>query len=213
MRLANERKRFASTALIACLIAGCSAQLPPAIMPIAKEWIETRTVVPLVRSLTPHDRGPTTLEFDVPALPDDATPPVFIGVRLTGVDPTIVSESADRLISAGVSAELRLERIEPSGGVSVELQRSQSVGVGQQVSIPLSADGIAPSLFAFDADGTTMHDAGLSSEKSAFRELAFCYSNAVQPGRYRLTIRFDRDAEALIAANAQLLVAYTYKGK
>nr|WP_229689324.1 hypothetical protein [Xanthomonas oryzae] len=58
-----------------------------------------------------------------------------------------------------------------------------------------------------------MHDAGLSSEKSAFRELAFCYSNAVQPGRYRLTIRFDRNAEALIAANAQLLVAYTYKGK
>ncbi|MEA9554043.1 hypothetical protein VC253_20110, partial [Xanthomonas campestris] len=141
------------------------------------------------------------------------TPPVFIGVRITGVDPTAVSQSADRLISTGVSAELHLERIEPSGPVSVELQRSQRVGVGQQASIPLSADGMAPGLFAFDADGTTLQDAGLSTEQTASRELAFGYSNAVKPGRYRLKLRFDQNAEALVAANAQLLVAYTYKGK
>ncbi|MCC8686363.1 hypothetical protein ABFU27_09700 [Xanthomonas campestris pv. raphani] len=211
--LANDPMRFALTALITCLIAGCSLQPPPENVPIAKEQIEMRTVVPLVRSLTPHDRGPTELEFDVPALPDDATPPVFIGVRITGVDPTAVSQSADRLISTGVSAELHLERIEPSGPVSVELQRSQRVGVGQQASIPLSADGMAPGLFAFDADGTTLQDAGLSTEQTASRELAFGYSNAVQPGRYRLKLRFDQNAEALVAANAQLLVAYTYKGK
>ncbi|XHH28132.1 hypothetical protein WIW49_11970 [Xanthomonas euroxanthea] len=168
---------------------------------------------PVGTEFDPHDRGPTELEFDVPALPDDATPPVFIGVRITGVDPTAVSQSADRLISAGVSAELHLERIEPSGPVSVELQRSQRVGVGQQAAIPLSADGMAPGLFAFDADGTTLQDAGLSTEQTASRELAFGYSNAVQPGRYRLKLRFDQNAEALVAANAQLLVAYTYKGK
>ncbi|WHO91049.1 hypothetical protein [Xanthomonas campestris] len=95
----------------------------------------------------------------------------------------------------------------------MELQRSQRVGVGQQASIPLSADGMAPGLFAFDADGTTLQDAGLSTEQTASRELAFGYSNAVKPGRYRLKLRFDQNAEALVAANAQLLVAYTYKGK
>lgn len=211
--IANDRTRCALAVLIACLSAGCSVQSPPANMPIAKEQIEMRTVVPLVRSLTPHDRGPIELEFDVPALPDDASPPVFIGVRLTGVDPTAVSVLADKLIGAGVSAELHLERIEPSGPASVELQRSQRVGVGQQASIPLSADGVAPGLFAFDADGMTMHDAGLSSEQTASRELAFGYNNGVQPGRYRLKLRFDQNAEALFAANAQLLVAYTYKGK
>ncbi|WP_345778055.1 hypothetical protein [Xanthomonas euvesicatoria] len=211
--LAKDRMRFAPMALIACLVAGCSPQLPSANMPTAKEQIEMRTAIPLVRSLTPHHRVPFDLEFDVPALPDDPTPPIFIGVRVTGVDPTAVSETADRLISTGVSAELHLERIEPSGAILVGLQRSQRVGVGQQASIPLSADGIAPGLFAFDADGTTMRDAGLSVEHAASRELAFGYNNAVRPGRYRLTLRFDRNSEALIAANVQLIVAYTYKGK
>ncbi|MEB2115779.1 hypothetical protein VDS13_12080, partial [Xanthomonas campestris pv. campestris] len=55
--LANDPMRFALTALITCLIAGCSLQPPPENVPIAKEQIEMRTVVPLVRSLTlryPH---------------------------------------------------------------------------------------------------------------------------------------------------------------
>ena len=47
----------------------------------------------------------------MPALPDDATAPVFVGVRLTGADPTAVSERADKLISAGISVEVHLERI------------------------------------------------------------------------------------------------------
>ena len=172
-----------------------------------------RTVVPLVRDLAPHDVGPIELEFDLPAQADDAEPPIFIGVLLTGRDSTAVADAGHRLVRADVGAVVQLERVQSSGSAKVRLERSQRVGRDQEVPVALAADGVAPGLFAFDADPMAMQEAGLSSAETVSKEFAFAYSPSLPAGRYRLSLRIDRHREALIDANAQLLIAYTRKAK
>ncbi|KAF1717142.1 hypothetical protein CSC74_08160 [Pseudoxanthomonas yeongjuensis] len=208
--------RLALVALAMLVVTGCQQQPQQpqqASDPAAKEQSEMRTAVPLVRRLDPNETGPIELEFDVPAQPDDDAPPVFIGVRVTGDDSTAVFDAADRLRRADISAEVRLYRVQESGPVEVGLQRSQRVGRGEEEPVALSADGLAPRLFAFNADFSTMQAAGLLSEGAAYRELAFAYTPSIPAGRYRVAIRFGQNREALRAEEAELLVAYTAKGK
>lgn len=213
MPIAKDRVRLPLLALLIGLIAGCNGPSQPASKPIAKERSEMRTVVPLVRDLAPHDAGPIEVEFDLPAQADDAEPPIFIGVRLTGHDATAVADAADRLARADVVAVVQLERVQTSGLAKVKLERSQRVGRDQEAPVALAADGVAAGLFAFDADVMTMQEAGLSSDESVSEELAFAYNPSLPAGRYRLSLRIDRNREALIDANAQLLIAYTRKAK
>lgn len=74
-----------------------------------------QTTVPLTRSLLSHDGENMVLEFDVPAQPEDANPPIFIGVLLTGNDMGTVADAADRLVRADIIAVVHLERIEQAG--------------------------------------------------------------------------------------------------
>lgn len=212
----RTRVRLAFIALAMLVVTGChrqSQQTQQASDPIAKEQNDMRNPVPLVRRLDPNETGPIELEFDVPAQPDDDAPPVFIGVRVTGDDSTAVFDAADRLRRADVSAEMHLYRVQESGPVEVGLQRSQRVGRGEEAPVALSADGLAPQLFAFNADFSTMQAAGLLSEGVVYRELAFAYTPSIPAGRYRVAIRFGQNREALRAEEAELLVAYTAKGK
>lgn len=210
---AKDRMSLAVLGFVFGLIAGCGEQPPPAGKSTANVGGEMRTAVPLIRELAPHDAGPVELEFDVPAQPDDADPPVFIGALVTGPDATAVADASDRLVRADVRAVVRLERVQSSGLASVELKRSQRVGRDQEIQVALSPDGSAPGLFAFDADVTTMQQAGVSSLKTASTELAFAYSPSLPAGRYRLSVHIDRNREALIDASAQLLIAYSAKAK
>lgn len=211
--IAKHLVRLPLLALMIGLIAGCGGPSQPASKPIAEERSEMRTVVPLVRDLASHDAGPIEVEFDLPAQADDAEPPIFIGVRLTGRDSTAVADAGDRLVRAGVGAVLQLERVQPSGSAKVGLERSQRVDREQEAPVALAADGVAPSLFAFDADPMAMQEAGLSSAETVSKEFAFAYSPSLPAGRYRLSLRIDRNREALIDASAQLLIAYTRKAK
>lgn len=195
-----------------------------------------RTAVPLVRKLDPNQTGPIELEFDVPAWVDNPAPPLFIGLRLTNVDPaaasdgdsTAVSEAADRLRGADISAEVHLYRIQESGQTAVGLQRSQwktGFGPGEAVvHLAIPADGLVPGLTPADADVSTMEAAGLLPPGSTYREFAkhkeleFAYVRSVPSGRYRATIRFVRNSEALFKENAELIkseliIAYPRQGK
>ncbi|WP_258078361.1 hypothetical protein [Xanthomonas arboricola] len=172
-----------------------------------------QTTVPFTRSLLSHDGEKMVLEFDVPAQPDDANPPIFIGVLLTGSDMGAVADAADRLVRADIIAVVHLERIEQAGAVPVELQRSQRVGREQELPVAIAADGIAKGLFALNADVATMASAGLPPTGTVSEELAFAYSTSLQAGRYRLRLRIDQNRQALLDENAQLLVAYTHKAK
>ncbi|KAF1707513.1 hypothetical protein CSC73_12080 [Pseudoxanthomonas sacheonensis] len=215
---------------------GCQPQPQKVSESIAKEPSDMRTTVPLVRKLDPNQTGPIELEFDVPAWADNPSPPLFIGVRLTNVDPaaaadgdsTAVSDAADRLRAADVSAEVHLYRIQESGQIAVSLQRSQwktGFGPGEAVvSLAVPADGLVPGLTPADADVDTMEAAGLLPPGSTYREFAkyseleFAYAPSVPSGRYRATIRFVRNREALFKENAalinsELIIAYPRQGK
>ncbi len=172
-----------------------------------------RTVIPLVRRLEPTETGPIELEFDVPALPDDDTPPVFVGVRVTGKDPTESTDVGNQLERADIAAELHLARLASSGPVAVTLMRSDWVSRSETQQTALPADGTSSGLFAFDADFSTLQAAGLLSERGSYQELAFAYTPELPAGRYRLTLDVIRNREALMEAKAELLVAYTAKGK
>ncbi|MGQ5313121.1 hypothetical protein ACULMH_05680 [Xanthomonas arboricola pv. corylina] len=213
MLITSGRMRFAVAASIIGLIIGCSMQSPPANTSIAKEQSAMQTTVPLTRSLLSHDGKEMVLEFDVPAQPEDANPPIFIGVLLTGSDMGTVADAADRLVRADIIAVVHLERIEQAGAVPVELQRSQRVGREQELPVAIAADGIAKGLFALNADVATMARAGLPPTGTVSEELAFAYSTSLQAGRYRLRLRIDQNRQALLDENAQLLVAYTHKAK
>lgn len=195
-----------------------------------------RTTAPLVRKLDPNQTGSIELEFDVPAWADNPAPPLFIGVRLINVDPaaasdgdsTAVSDAADRLRAADVSAEVHLYRIRESGQIAVGLERSQwkaGFGPGEPV-VPLAvpADGLVPGLTPAEADTSTMEAAGLLppgstyKEFAKYRELEFAYARSVPSGRYRATIRFVQNREALFEENArliesELIIAYPRRGK
>lgn len=172
-----------------------------------------RTAVPLVRRLDPNETGTIELEFDVPAQVDDATPPVFIGVRLTGNDPTAVANAADGLRRANISTEVHLYRIQESGATTVRLERSQWVSRSEVESVALAEDGLVPGLSATDADFSTMQQAGLLAGGTVYQELDFAYTPNLPAGHYRVAIRFVQNREALFAEDAELLVAYTAKGK
>ena len=195
-----------------------------------------RTAVPLVRRLDPNETGTIELEFDVPAWADNPAPPLFIGVRLTNVDPaapsdgdsTAVSDAADRLRRADVSAEVHLYRIQGADHIPVGLRYSQwktGFGPGDAVvHLAVPANGLVPGLSPADADVGTMEAAGLLPPGSTYREdakyseLDFAYVPSVPSGRYRATIRFVQNREALFKENAaliksELIIAYPRQGK
>lgn len=58
-----------------------------------------------------------------------------------------------------------------------------------------------------------MQDAGLSPAGTVSRELAFAYNTSLKAGHYRLKLRIEQNRDALVEANAQLLIAYPHKGK
>ena len=202
-------------ALALYAMTGCQPQPPPPQVsePTAKEPSDMRTAVPLVRRLDPNETGAIELDFDVPAQADDDTPPLFIGVRVTGNDPTSVSDVADGLRRADVSAEVHLYRLQDSGPVAVTLESSRRVERGEEEPMTLAADGLVPGLFALDADFSTMQAAGLLSAGAVYREVALAYVPNLPAGRYRASIRLAQNREALLAAKAELLIAYTAKGK
>lgn len=195
-----------------------------------------RTALPLVRKLDLNQAGPIDLEFDVPAWEDNAAPPLFIGVRLTNIDSaaaydgdsTAVSDAADRLMDADLLAEVHLYRVQELEQVAVGLQRSQwkrGFGPGEAVmQLAVPADGLVPGLTPADADVGTLEAAGLlppgstHREFAQYRELEFAYAPSVPAGRYRATIRFVQNGEAIFRENAEfikseLIIAYPRQGK
>ena len=228
--------RIALMVLALCVMTGCQPQPKQVSEPIAKEPSDMRTAVPLVRRLDPNETGAIELEFDVPAWGDNPAPPFFMGLRLTNVDPaalsngdsTAVADAADRLRRADISAEVHLYSVQQSGQTVVALQRSQwktGLGPGEAVvTLAVAADGLVPGLTPADADVGTMEAAGLLPPGSTYREFAkhreleFAYVPSLPSGRYRATVRFVRNREALFKENqevirSELIIAYPRQGK
>lgn len=172
-----------------------------------------RTTVPLIRKLDPDQTGPIDLQFDVPAWADDDAPPLFIGVRVTGNDPTAVADVVDGLRRADISAKVHLYRLQESNQAAVALERVQWLEPTQVEFLSLGPDGAVPGLTATNADVISMQTAGLISPSTVYRELKFAGASNVPAGRYRAVIRLDKNHKALFAVNAELLIAYAHKSK
>ena len=216
MLIANKGMQIALMALALCAMTGCPQRPPPpqASEPIAnKEPRDKRTAAPLVRRLDPNETGTIELEFDVSAWADDDTPPLFIGVRVTGSDPTAVSDVADGLRRADVSAEVHLYRLQELSQIAVALERVEWLEPAKVEFLTLAPDGLVPGLSAADADFSAMQAAGLISPGAVYRELKFAGSPNVPAGRYRAVVRLGPNRKALFDTNSELLIAYTHKGK
>ena len=216
MSTAHNGMRNVLVALAMVVTAACHAQPQPPQQtgdPVAKEHNEMRTAVPLVRPLDPNDTAPIELEFEVAAQAHDPAPPVFIGVRLTGNDPSAVAEAAARLRTADISAEVHLFRLDPSGQTEVALVRSEWISRSEATSVALASNGLVPGLFSTSADVGSMQAAGLLAPGTEYRELAFADTPDLAAGRYRLVLTVVQHRAALADAKAELLVAYTTKSK
>lgn len=182
--------------------------------PVVREQVGTRSAVPLVRPFDAQmlERG-VEIEFEVPPQVDDAEPPVFIGLRVGAGDLTAVAEAGDRLRDAGISAGVRLYRLGGAGQEPVALQRSQWVSRSEVQTVIVDADGRVPGLFATDADFASMRDAGLLPAQVEFKAFEFAFIRDTPPGRYRLVLELNDPRGALLAEEAELLIAYTAKSK
>lgn len=209
--------RIAVLVAVSVMSLGCKPQSQAAveqeINQIRKESAHMRTQVPLIRAIDVNDEAPLELEFDVQALQGDDTPPLFFGVRVAGSDPTTAAALARSLRTSAVSSYVHLSRLTESGLEPVTLMRSEDVSRSEVRTVSLPADGHAPELMAFTADVTTMQAAGLEESGVAYKELAFAYVPELPVGRYRLEIAGIGNREALVAGNAQWVVAYTAKAK
>lgn len=199
--------------LVAAYIAvGCHRQPDQTSTPPLGRDSDSRTAVPLTRSLEAVQGGEVRVEFDVPA-DGESLRSVFFGVRLDGHDSTSVAETADALKEANISAKVQLHRIQQGRSVKVALRRSQWVRRSEVEWLTVSPDGVVPGLEAADADRESLLKAGLIAQDVAYRELSFASADALPPGHYVLGLTLGNERKLLIDAKAKLLIAYRARKK
>lgn len=192
---------------------GCHRQPQQTSTPQPDRNSDSRTAVPLARSLESMHDGEIRLDFDVPAKNGESPRPVFIGIRLEGRDPTSVAEAADALRKENISARVQLYQIQQGRTVEVELKRSQWVSRNEVEWLTVPADGAVPGLEAADADRESLREAGLIAQGVAYTELSFASADALPSGHYVLGIELGNERQLLIDAKAKLLIAYRAKKK
>lgn len=199
--------------LVAAYIAvGCHRQPDQTSTPPLGRDSDSRTAVPLTRSLEAVQGGEIRIEFDVPA-DGESLHSVFFGVLLDGHDSTSVAETADALKEANISAKVQLHRIQQGRSVKVALRRSQWVSRSEVEWLTVSPDGVVPGLEVADADRESLLKAGLIAQDVAYRELSFASADALPPGHYVLGLTLGNERKLLIDAKAKLLIAYRARKK
>ncbi|MFT4198305.1 MAG: hypothetical protein QM601_10445 [Pseudoxanthomonas sp.] len=167
--------------------------------------------MPLVRKL---DRqmlaAPIEVEFDVPAQADLPDWPIFIGLRVASADS---AEAADRLRRATIAAEMHLYRLHGTDTKPAILKRFQRVGRSESEVVTVGPDGQVPKLDVADADFMTMQAAGLIDPSVDYKELMLAFLSPASPGRYRATVHFNGDLDALVGENAEFLIAFSRRPK
>lgn len=178
------------------------------------EQVDRRTMVPLVRKLDAEGLGQVVeLDFDVRPQAGDPEPPVFIGLRVSAADSTAAAEATDRLRDAGISAKVRLYRLDGSAPESVALSRSRWTDRSEVQTVGVGDDGQVPELFATTADVASLREAGLLASDTEYKELELVFIRDTPPGRYRVTIALNDPRRVLPAEKAELLIAYTAKSR
>ncbi len=173
-------------------------------------------LVPLVRPLPLVKMAePMVIEFDVPPRDKHTSPALFLGFRVADQRGLRSYEVADAIRHEPFPATVRLERINGATPVATRLLRVEKVGslAGRYSIVSLDPDGSVPGVGPGDIDYASVHAAGLYGGPSQYIYLQFAWAPDISPGRYRLQLQLLSPPVAAAQFNAELMVAYSRKGK
>lgn len=200
---------FAIASLAACAREENTAQPGPEVNSKAAEM---RTEVPLTRPIALDKAGEVVdLTFDVPPPGPNASSTLSLGLRVSGADSAQSAAMADKLVEAGLAADVTLMRVD--GMAAIPLIRRDFNGHGPTLLVPVRADGRVPGVVRDTVDVIALREAGLVRQGGHDRTLAFAWAENIQPGRYQLRLELVDPPQELAALKTELLVAYQHKAK
>lgn len=171
-------------------------------------------MVPLVRPMpTDPTDAPLVVEFDLEPPPRNASPTLFIGIR---VNATADEQAATALNSAGrhgLQAEVIMRRLQASGAAGVPLNQVEMLPGGGGRFVPLAADGRVSGGWVAEADTLSLEAAGHETRGDQYAQLALAAVSDLPPGRYQVSVRLLAPLPELQHHRPELLVAYSRRPK
>ncbi|WP_369039559.1 hypothetical protein [Stenotrophomonas maltophilia] len=211
-----SRRGIRPLQLLLCLVAlPLAACQPNADRPAPVEAQAAREdLVPLVRPMpTEPADAPLVVEFDLEPPPRNASPTLFIGIR---VNATADEQAAAALRSAGrdgLQAEVAMKRLQANGAAGVPLKQLEMLPGGGGSYVPLPADGRVSGGWVDDADPLSLEAAGLEIRGDRYAQLALAAARDLPPGRYQVSVRLLAPLPELQPYRPELLVAYSRRPK
>lgn len=216
MRLRANVSTAARAAMLLVLgvLVGCGHEPESArdSVAVVTENAATRTVVPLTRPIALASRAElANLDFDLPPPGPNSSGTLTLGLRVSGEDSAQSAAIADKLVEAGLAANVALTG---TGDTKpMPLIRRDFNGHGPTRLVPVNPDGRVPGVVRDTVDVKALQQAGLDRSGSHYRTLAFAWAENIPPGRYHLKVQLVDPPEDLAALKAELLVAYQHKAK
>jgi hypothetical protein len=179
---------------------------------VANENAATRSAVPLTRPITLGSLAElANLEFDLPPPGPNSSGTLTLGLRVSGEDSAQSAAIADRLVEAGLAANVVLTRTGETKGMA--LIRRDFNGHSPTRLVSVDPDGHVPGVVRDTVDVTALREAGLERNGIHYRTLAFAWAENIPPGRYSLKVQLLDQPEDLATLKAELLVAYQHRAK
>jgi len=194
-------------------LAGCSrgADTAQPNVEVNKENAEMRTEVPLTRAIALGKAGEVVnVDFELPPPGPNASSALILGFRTESVDSESGIALTEKVLRGGLAAKVRLLRVEEGAVEMVPLTR---VTPDLSEWVAVSADGSVPGVTVATPDSTLLEAAGLTSSTLYQMEFKFAVALNIKPGHYRLTVELTSEQPELQTEKAELLVAYSKRGK
>jgi len=173
-----------------------------------------KDVAPMVRPLQLVEmEAPLVVDFELRPPGPSATGTLLLGIRVNAENAIQSAEVADKVIAAGLEADVSLVRVDNTAPVDVPLVRVISSGDAPATLVPVGTEGHVVGVRRDDVDEISIEQVGRASTTGHSRHLSFALAQNPAPGRYRLSVRI-RDVSADLAdVNSELLVAYRHRSK
>lgn len=199
-------------ALSGALLSSCQGQSGDMATPNASA--SRADMAPMVRPLPLVPMAsPMIVEFTLPPPGRSGSSHLFLGIRVRGNDKLDALDAVNEMRRMGLSAELKLERVDGRQSMPVPLVRLDALAGDDASLVPIGPDGHVPGGWLDDVDYHSLQLAGLYPADGDYAQLALARAQAPQPGKYRLSIRLPRPDPQLGSNEAELLVAYGHRSK
>lgn len=180
-----------------------------AISPAAEE-----DVAPMVRPLQLVEmEAPLVVDFELRPPGPSATGTLFFGIRVNAENAVQSAKVADKVIAAGLEADVRLVRLHSTVLADVPLVRVISSGNAPARLVAVGPEGHVVGVRRDDVDEISIEQVGRASTAGHSRHLSFALAQNPAPGRYRLSVRISDVSTDLSGVNSELLVAYRHRSK